>query len=380
MLEEMSMNSEILSVLDSINACQRNWISDSVSEENLDLLVKLANTTPTKQNVNFFKCIVFTDPTAKEELFDICHSEGYIPDTGPNIAPNAVRLLKENKEFIKREAAAWIKNKVDSNDAEFSGFIYDAHKCYRDIGFVLEAYIKDVKIDSNKHTIDIVSKYFDNHGIIQVRKKVEVEAHRFIQKLIIEYILTNTKIAPLQEIKSQVVIPQITAEATEIESITNIIIEVLDNDLEKMPAIKKGIEYEPRNQLNYNTQLLAPVVFMWTANKDDTYGRLFDKEYNTEIDLTRHQSLNVGISAGAVAAAAHLLGYKTGFCGCYNPTNISTWLSEKHGIVEDNFPVAILGVGSPDPSKVSNLCVDVEGRHFLRNRRTKERPSEILID
>lgn len=374
------MNNEILSVLDSINSCQRNWISDSVSEENLDLLVKLANATPTKQNVNFFKCIVFTDPTAKEELFDICHSEGYIPDNSPNVAPNAVRLLKENKEFIKREGSAWIKHKVDSNDPEFFGFVYEAHKCYRDIGFVVEAYIKDLRINSNRHTIEIISKYFDNHGILQVRKKAEIEAHKFIKKLIVDHVLTNKKIVPIQEIESQVVIPEIAAEATEIESITNIIIEVLDKGLVKMPSIKTGVKYRPRNQLNFNTQLLAPVVFMWTANKDDTYGRLFDKEYDTEVDLVRHQGLNAGISAGAVAMAAHLLGYKTGFCGCYNPTNISNWLADKHGIVKNNFPVAILGVGSPDPTKVSNLCVDVEGRHFLRNRRTKERPLEILID
>jgi hypothetical protein len=146
-----------------------------------------------------------------------------------------------------------------------------------------------------------------------------------------------------------------------------------------MPALKIGARHTPRNQKNYNTQLLAPVVFMWTANKDETYNRLFDLEYDTDIELTRHQSLNTGISAGAVALAAQLMGYKTGFCGCYNPSNISKWLSTKHGITEDNYPVAILGVGVPDVTKLSNLCVDVDGNHFLRNRRSKDRPAEILI-
>lgn len=374
------MKDQLLSTLESINACQRNWITDSVSKENLDLLVGIANATPTKQNVNFFKCIVFTDPTAKEELFEICHSEGYLPDDSPNQAPNAVQLLRQNKEFIKREGAAWIKNKIDRNDPEFSGYTYEAHKCYRDIGFVIEAYIRDLKTNSNKNTISVVSKYFDEKGIIQVRKKAEIDTHKFIQRLIIDHILTNTKTSALQDIEPQIVMPQIAAENTEIRSLTDIIIKVLDKGLELMPEIKVGVDHEPRNQLNFNTQLLAPVVFMWTANKDSTYQRLFDKEYDTEIDLTRHQSLNVGISAGAVALAAHLLGYKTGFCGCYNPTNISTWLSERHKIVEDNFPMAILGVGAPDLSKISNLCVDVDGNHFLRNRRTKDRPAEILID
>jgi hypothetical protein len=124
------MNTELLSALTSINACQRNWISDSVSEENLNLLLQVANGTPTKQNVNFFKCIAFTDTVAKEELFDICHSEGYIPDNMPNLAPNAVRLLKENKEFIKREGAAWIKDKVDTKSPSFENFVYEEHKCY----------------------------------------------------------------------------------------------------------------------------------------------------------------------------------------------------------------------------------------------------------
>lgn len=373
------MNTELLSALTSINACQRNWISDSVSEENLNLLLQVANGTPTKQNVNFFKCIAFTDADAKEELFEICHSEGYIPDNMPNLAPNAVRLLKENKEFIKREGAAWIKNKVDSKSPSFENFVYEAHKCYRDIGFVVEAYIKDLKLDSNKHTRSIVSKYFDNQGNLQVRKVAELEAHRFIQRLITEYVLANVEIQALQQVESQTIISNITAEQTDIVQLTNIIIDVINHGLTRMPALKIGARHTPRNQLNYNTQLLAPVVFMWTANKDETYNRLFDLEYDTDIELTRHQSLNTGISAGAVALAAQLLGYKTGFCGCYNPSNISKWLATKHGITEDNYPVAILGVGVPDATKLSNLCVDVDGKHFLRNRRTKDRPAEILI-
>jgi nitroreductase len=373
------MNTEILSALASINACQRNWISDSVSEENLNLLLQVANGTPTKQNVNFFKCIAFTDTVAKEELFDICHSEGYIPDNMPNLAPNAVRLLKENKEFIKREGAAWIKNKVDTKSPSFENFVYEAHKCYRDIGFVLEAYIKDLKLDSNKHTRNIVSKYFDKNGNLLVRKVAELETHRFIQRLITEHILTNTRITPLQQTEQQIIICDITAEQTDIRQLTNITIDVINHGLTRMPALKIGARHTPRNQKNYNTQILAPVVFMWTANKDETYNRLFDLEYDTDIELTRHQSLNTGISAGAVALAAQLMGYKTGFCGCYNPSNISKWLSTKHGITEDNYPVAILGVGVPDVTKLSNLCVDVDGNHFLRNRRSKDRPAEILI-
>jgi nitroreductase len=372
------MNDKLLSALNSINACQRNWINDSVSEENLDLLLKLANGTPTKQNVNFFQCIAFTDTSAREELFDICHSEGYIPDNMPNVAPNSVSLLAANKEFIQREGSAWIQKKVDT-DPEFRGFVYESHKCYRDIGFLIEAYIKDLRTDSNRHTLSVVSKYFDKQGNLQVRKKAEYETHKFIKVLIIDYILTNTRIESLQQNKKQIMIDDITAESTNIKEITDIIINAVDQGLASLPELRSGVDYIPRNQLNYNTQLLAPLVLMWTTNKDSTYSRLFDVEYNTDIELTRHQSLNTGISAGAVALAAQLLGYKTGFCGCYNPTNISEWLSRKHGITENNFPIAILGIGSPDPEKISNLCVDVEGNHFLRNRRTKERPFEILI-
>lgn len=374
------MDNEILTAIESINACQRNWIDDSVSSENLDLLMKVAHATPTKQNVNFFRCVVFTDTLAKEELFDICHSEGYQPDNSPNLAPGAVRLLRENKEFIKREGSAWIQNQVRCNHSEFYGFQYEQHKCYRDIGFLVEAYIKDIKIDSNKNTRDIVSKYFDKNGKLLVRQKAELETHRFIQRLIVENVLTNIKFESLQQIEKQVQIPEILSEPTDILNLTSIIINVLERGLDAMPTLKNGASYQPRNQLNYNTQLLAPAVFMWTANKDETYQRLFDKEYDTEVDLVRHQSLNVGISAGAVAMAAHLLGYKTGFCGCYNPTNISRWLSVKHGITDNNFPVAILGIGTPDPSKVSNLCVDTDGNHFLRNRRTKDRPVMTVIE
>lgn len=55
---------------------------------------------------------------------------------------NAVRLLEDNKEFIKAEVIAWL-------NFNYSTFSYDQAKCKRDVGLIIDAVLADLVFGSN---------------------------------------------------------------------------------------------------------------------------------------------------------------------------------------------------------------------------------------
>jgi len=55
------------------------------------------------------------------------------------------------------------------------------------------------------------------------------------------------------------------------------------------------------------------------------------------------------------------MGYKTGFCRCYNGPPIQDMLEERLGF-EFNKIQLILGIGHPDESLLYNQCIDDDGK------------------
>jgi nitroreductase len=96
-----------------------------------------------------------------------------------------------------------------------------------------------------------------------------------------------------------------------------------------------------------NHQLLAPVVLIWLGNTDWPGINISVPEQIFKEDLYN----SVGISSGAAAIAANMLGYKTGFCKCMQPDKLHNIL-EEHGIVrrENQDFVCALGIGKPIPN------------------------------
>jgi hypothetical protein len=67
----------------------------------------------------------------------------------------------------------------------FTNYVYDQAKCQRDIGFVLGAYLNDLRYGGNYQTSQIASKYWYN-GASQITgdRRAEVYTHQFIAGLI----------------------------------------------------------------------------------------------------------------------------------------------------------------------------------------------------
>jgi nitroreductase len=375
------MEQNLISILESLNRCQRNWIDDSVSQEHIELLLNVAQSTPTKQNVNYFKVYAVTNDLIKKEIFHYAHSEGVETDSNTNAMPNTTDLLLKNKEFIQKQVTGWIKQQVVDGVSPFNNYTYDESKCHRDIGFIVEALIYDLRFQTNEKIRDIAQIYYVN-GVVQVRQFAENAAHNYLKTLINNYILKNLSAPLFQNQVSQTIISgkdgEMTTSITAVSLLQNLI-DVIQKGLNYLPSYIAGNPRQIYINNNYNTQVLAPLLLIWCRNSDDTYKRIKTKEYDTELKITHHVSLNVGISSGAVVTTAQLLGYRTGFCGCYNPTDIQKILKNKLNIVKNNFPVIMLGIGMPESNIDTNICVAPIGKKYTRRRQPLARPSVVTI-
>ena len=161
-------------------------------------------------------------------------------DTAVNLLPNAVRILQNNVNFIKKEATAWIAGRVAVGAEGFSGYSYDEAKCERDIGYVVNAYIHDVRYGGNESTRTIASKYWINdEPQVDGDRLAEVKTHQFIRDLITDYILPLSAYTPLQTTATRYTTGPAaeTSAAGRIDTLSAIIYTVIDEGLGSLPAI-----------------------------------------------------------------------------------------------------------------------------------------------
>ena len=110
-----------------------------------------------------------------------------------NRYPNAYDLLNANKLFIQKEATAWIQDQVDAGTSGFVGYTYNRSKCERDVGYIIDAYLNDLRYGGNEKLRNTIKYYWDQ-GVAQVDgdRQPEIQTHNFIGTLITDYILTKT--------------------------------------------------------------------------------------------------------------------------------------------------------------------------------------------
>ena len=148
------------------------------------------------------------------------------------LLPNAISLLESNKRFIQEETIAYIQYNVDNNTTPYVNYTYNAEKCRRDISYVLEGYISDIKRGGNRQTYFNAGLYWEN-GVAQVDgdRQPEIFAHTFIRDLIDNFIWTNTAFTPRQTLVSQVIDNGVVAEEfaqTRLKELSNIILDVIE--------------------------------------------------------------------------------------------------------------------------------------------------------
>jgi len=157
-----------------------------------------------------------------------------------NSYPNAYGLLSANKSFIQKEATDWIQTQVNAGAAGFSGYTYNDSKCERDIGYNIDAYLKDLKYGGNENTNNVIKYYWDQ-DVAQVdgTRQPEIQTYGFIKTLINTYILLNSAYAATNTEVSQTIDNTKTAEATAITNINTLVdstVSVITNGLTSMPV------------------------------------------------------------------------------------------------------------------------------------------------
>jgi hypothetical protein len=72
-------------------------------------------------------------------------------------------------------------------------YTYNQAKCQRDLGYVLDAYVKDLRYGGNEYLKNVIKYYWDG-SVAQVdgNRIPEIDTHAFIGDLIKDYIFTNT--------------------------------------------------------------------------------------------------------------------------------------------------------------------------------------------
>ena len=122
------------------------------------------------------------------------------------LLPNTITLLEANKRYLVEEVIAYIAYNVANNIAPYVSYSYNSEKCRRDVSYVLEGYITDLKHGGNRQTLFNANYYWLN-GVAQVDgdRLPEVSAHTFLRGLIQNYILTNTAFSSRNTTISQVI-------------------------------------------------------------------------------------------------------------------------------------------------------------------------------
>jgi len=159
-----------------------------------------------------------------------------------NLFPDAYGLLESNIEFVKKEATQWIQDQIDSGTTGFAGYTYNNSKCERDIGFNIDAYLKDLRYGGNENTRNSIKYYWDQDvAQIDGDRQPEIQTYEFIATLITNFVLTNIAYTASNTEVNQTIDTEKTAEADAITKINTLIqntADVIENGLGSLPALE----------------------------------------------------------------------------------------------------------------------------------------------
>ena len=127
-------------------------------------------------------------------------------DKGPR-NPQAVNLLERNKAFIQDETIAWINAQIAGAISPFTGaFTYNATKCRRDIGILIEATLHDLRHGGNRKSRMAALSYFTPAGASYVTGQTDETAAAIVRAAYIaqQVVSNNTSYSPSQGTTLQV--------------------------------------------------------------------------------------------------------------------------------------------------------------------------------
>ena len=148
--------------------------------------------------------------------------------------------LVSNKTFIQTEVTSWIQTQIDGGYAPFIGFTYDTAKCFRDVGYIVDALCYDLLYGGNSASLAVARAYFVN-AVSQIPGEgaQTIAAYEHLKTVAQDIILGNTITPSLGNTLTQNVSGNF-ASGTESSRITTLVgyvnTAITDGNLDGLPS------------------------------------------------------------------------------------------------------------------------------------------------
>ena len=187
-------------------------------------------------------------------------------DLGPR-NPQGVNLLERNKAFVQDETIAWINAQIAGNISPFtSAFTYNAVKCRRDIGILIDATINDLRKGGNVESRKAALSYFTPAGASYVTGQTDETAAAIVRAAYIaqQVIANSSSYTPAQGTTLQVTDLTKVAESTvsaDIETLMTLSSDAITaGNVNSVPA-----RAQPQITLNVKTGIYNEILPMTVA-------------------------------------------------------------------------------------------------------------------
>jgi hypothetical protein len=219
--------------------------------------------------------------------------------TTPNIALSAADQQAAHNAVIADK-----QNIIDAVTWSPS-YTYNQSKCERDMGYVVDAYLYDLRYGGNFKLRNTI-KYYWEQDVAQVdgTRIPEIDTHNFIGDLITENVLTNTGWTPLGLV-TQTIDTSKTAEAdavTKLTSMVNSTVSVITNGLSSMPAAEDtGVGYI-KIQGKYSSDRLLLITnttsndVIYNFSNPDTGAKVTIKDHGSDDNFTKYLQTTDGVT------------------------------------------------------------------------------------
>ena len=189
----------------------------------------------------------------------------------------------------------------------FFNYVNDSvAKCERDIGYVIDGYLYDIRYGGNQKTSESIVYYWDGDvAQIDGNRGAELSAHNFIGRLITDYIFTNTLYSALNVSQTQVTDISKTYETeagSKISVLVGNTVDVISNGLTSMPVLEKtGISYI-KIQGTWDTSNLLLITntskneIIYNFSQTATGGRISVKDHGIDPDFTSYLQTTDGVT------------------------------------------------------------------------------------
>jgi len=182
---------------------------------------------------------------------------------------NAQLLLERNKTFLQSQVVAYV------NDAN-PGFEYDQVKCYRDVGYIVDAVSRDARFGGNKRSIEAGLAYWNGNDTLIPGEQTETkDAIEYLRDISLDIIVNNTVTNIYDTSTNQIIdltLDKGNVVSTRITESYNLIASIVEGGESVVPAVRGdllGLIYP--TGLSPNDVNVASTITAITTLSDNTY-------------------------------------------------------------------------------------------------------------